>query len=172
MIGPKRSLSAAVLLTLFLSSANLAQSSLTDEDRTDVVRAVLEAELARQASTFENIWQLSTDTDNITLLSSPRVIADLKLAPLSLTEITEKAYSFTGARYLRFKRFNLEGSSAVVTLSVIKEVSPCFGPHQKELQNFTYRVTKVDGHWQAELTSNPSLSFTFGTKKLTFGNSL
>lgn len=173
MIGSKRSLSAAVLLTLFLTSPNLvmAQSSLTDEDKVDVVRAVLEAELVRQVSTFENIRQVSTD--NTPLSISPRVITDLKLTPLSLTEITEKAYSSTGVRYLRFKRFNLEDSRAVVTLSVIKEASsPCFWPPQKELQNFTYSVTKVDGHWQAELTSNPRPSFTFGTEKLTFGKSL
>jgi len=174
MIGSKRSLCAAVMLILFLAGSNLvmAQSSLTDEDKNDIVRAVLEAELARQVSTLENIWQLSTETDNIILLISPKVTADLKLTPLSLTEITEKAYSFTGARYLRFKRFNLEDSRAIVTLSVIKEVPACILTPQKQLQYFTYSVTKVDGHWQAELTSNPRPSFTFGTEKLTFGKSL
>ncbi|MCM3871553.1 MAG: hypothetical protein ND895_12790 [Pyrinomonadaceae bacterium] len=174
MMGSNRSLSAAVLLTLFLASSNLvmAQSSLTDEDRIGIVRAVLKAELARQVGAFENIWDLSTDTDNTTLLISPRVIADLKLTPLSLTEITEKAYSFTGARYLRFKRFNFEDNHAIVTLSVIKEVETCILTPQKQLQNFTYNVTKVDGHWQAELTSNPRPSFTFDTEKLTFGKSL
>lgn len=172
MIGLKRRLSAAILVTLFLTSSNLvmAQSSLTDEDKNGIVRAVLEAELARQVSNLENIWQVSTD--NIPLLTSPRVIADLKLNLLSLTEFTEKAYSFTGARYLRFKRFNIQDSRIVVILSVIKEVSPCFSPPQKELQNFTYSVAKVDGHWQAELTSNPPPSVTFGMEKLTFGKSL
>jgi len=122
MIGSKRSFSAAVLLTIFLTSSNLvmSQSLPSDEDRIDVVRAVLEAELARQATAFETVRQLSTE--NIALLISTGVAAGLKLTPLSLTEITEKAYSFTGAHYLRFKSFKIEDRRSVVTLSLVSEV--------------------------------------------------
>jgi len=172
MTVSKRSLGAAVLLTIFLSSANMvvSQSSLNDEDNISVVKAVLEAELARQVSTFENVRQLSTE--NITVSIPMKVAADLKLIPISLAEITGKAYSYTGAHYLRFNSFKIEDSRAVVTLSVVSEVSPCFGPHQENLRNFTYRLAKLDGYWKAELIHNSPPGFTFRLEKLPFGKSL
>lgn len=171
MTGMKYGLSAAVLLTLFLFTANpvVSQSSPNDKDKIDVMRVVLEAELARQVITFENVRQLSTE--NITSFIQTGLAADLKLTPLSLGEINDKAHSYMGVRYLRLKDFNIEGGRAVVKLSVVNEMTPCFGPYQKDQQDFTYSVAKIGGHWKA-LIRNPPTSFTFGIERLTFGKSL
>jgi len=156
-----RGLGTAALLFLCLSNTTLAlyESALseggfiTDAEKTEIVRAVLEAELERQRSAFESVTQLSTE--NITSITPAGLAAGFKLSLLSPDGIKEQAKSFIGVTYLAFTEFNVRGDHAVVKLAVTREITPCFGPYQKQQKEVIYRLDRTNGGWKARAVSPP-----------------
>lgn len=150
---------AVALITLRLSAPchALPQSAVVDAERAAVARAVMEAERERQVRAFEHVTQLSTE--NIESLNPAKFAADFELTLLTRKEIEERAKDYIGAHYLTFKGFNIEGARAVVKLTVTTEMTPCFGPYQKQREEFTYLLERINGEWKAKVTGLP-----FGVK--------
>jgi hypothetical protein len=153
---------ALVIVSLARPSLAPAQSPLPDEERVEIVRAVLEAEMRRQRRTFENVTHLSTE--GIAALAPERFAADFGLTLLTPGEIKERAKDFMGARYLVFEDFKIEGERAVVRLAAATEATPCFGTYHKIRKEFTYRLEKAGEGWRAELAGHPLAYRDFGAK--------
>ena len=148
---------AALIILRLAAPCHALPQAAAGAERAEVVRAVLKAELVRQGRAFEHVPQLAVD--NIEFLNLTEIAAGFGLTLLSAKEIEERAKGFIGAHYLAFKAFNIEGARAVVKLAVTREMTPCFGPYQKNGKEFTYRLERINGAWEVK-AANPS----FGVK--------
>ncbi|MGH9906041.1 MAG: hypothetical protein ACRD8U_10740 [Pyrinomonadaceae bacterium] len=65
-------------------------------------------------------------------------------------EIREKS-RYAPVEYIRFQAITMETDTVVVRLSVVIEVTQCFGGYRRVETPFTYQVERVDNEWKARL---------------------
>jgi len=122
-------------------------------DKQPIIHAVLEAELRRQNTAFEETVQLSSENIGLTPWLE---IFGRKIVVLDAAKIREKVKDGNGITYLLFKSFESTDGSVVVRLSRVIEQDRCFGGYHKDSKDYTYIARKVGDRWQAEL-KGPSI---------------
>ena len=126
---------------------------LADKDKAAIVESVLQLELKAQSPMgFKYVRSLSSD--NIEFLERSR-ISRLGFDLLDPSEIRNLRTNWQSVEYLVFRRIGFKDGIAVVVLSRVNEVHPCFGPAFSKEQSFRYEYRETAGEWNGRLVKGP-----------------
>ena len=146
--------------TLCLARVEAQIPVLADDQKAEIVRALLEIESETQRSEFLNIKGVSSL--NIEFLSNAQ-ISKLGFFRTPAKEIDNLKVDRV-LNYLVVRPIKYSGEGRVtVTLTRVTEGRPCFGPSFSMSESFTYEFTNSIGseRWVGRLVSK-SLPFSFG----------
>lgn len=156
-----RLLSIALRLCLALSTVLFACRALVHSyqspadhispaDRTQIIEAVLDAELRYQTLIPEGIIR-TVSSENIEFMEPSR---------LWERGFTKETYSPSQAwnrevRYLAVRRMTFRDDVAVVVLSRVSEIRPCWTKPLVKERRYTYEVQRTSTGWAAKLKRTP-----------------